>query len=62
MAKAEFALRTIAKSALIWLTVAILFASMFGFLLSARPNRPTLNIAEPRIETLLASEEGETAP
>lgn len=61
MAKAEFALRTIAKSALIWLTAALLFASLFGALLSARPNRLSLSIAEPGVETVLATDESDIA-
>ena len=46
MAKADFALRVVAKSALLWLTAAVLFASVFGALFSARPSGPTLLIAD----------------
>ncbi|MAK64684.1 MAG: hypothetical protein CMF75_08105 [Maricaulis sp.] len=46
MAKADFALRVVAKSALLWLTAALLFASVFGALFSARPSGPSLLIAE----------------
>jgi len=56
MAKIEFGLGTLAKSAMIWLTAALLFASMFGALLSARPDRPSLTIAQPRLEAVAAVE------
>ncbi len=46
MAKADFALRVVAKSALLWLTALILFASVFGALFSARPSGPSLSIAD----------------
>lgn len=45
MARAEFALRTLAKSVLLWLTAALLFGSVFGALLSARPDGPSLSIS-----------------
>ncbi len=48
MAKADFALRVVAKSALLWLTALILFASVFGALFSARPSGPSLSIADSR--------------
>ncbi|WP_300542553.1 hypothetical protein [Maricaulis sp.] len=46
MAKADFALRTIAKTALLWLTAGLLFASLFGALLSARSDGPGIRFRE----------------
>jgi hypothetical protein len=65
MAKAEFALRTLAKSALLWLTAALLFGSVFGALLSARPDGPSLSISqsapEPAEDSVLAMGESKIA-
>ncbi|WP_203291017.1 hypothetical protein [Maricaulis parjimensis] len=63
MAKADFALRVVAKSALLWLTAAILFASVFGALFSARPSGPSLIIADTVLEddAVMASNEVEAA-
>jgi hypothetical protein len=54
MAKAEFALQTIAKSALLWLTAGVLFASVFGALLSATASRPSIRFAESSPEPVVA--------
>ncbi len=43
MAKAQFAISMLAKTALLWLTAALIFASLFGAMLSARPDRPGLS-------------------
>lgn len=63
MAKADFALRVVAKSALLWLTAGILFVSVFGALLSARPSGPSLVIADTaeQADTVMASSETELA-
>jgi hypothetical protein len=45
MAKAQFAISTLAKTALLWLTAALMFASLFGAMLSARPDRPGLTFS-----------------
>ncbi|OLF75375.1 hypothetical protein AWH62_06010 [Maricaulis sp. W15] len=46
MAKAQFAISTLAKTALLWLTAALIFASLFGAMLSARPDRPGLSFSQ----------------
>ncbi|MHA6287973.1 hypothetical protein [Maricaulis sp. CAU 1757] len=42
MNKPIFAFGTVAKAALIWLTLALVFASAYGALLSSRPAPPAL--------------------
>ncbi|WP_323760859.1 hypothetical protein [Maricaulis sp.] len=46
MAKAQFAISMLAKTALLWLTAALMFASLFGVMLSARPDSPTLRFSQ----------------
>ena len=46
MAKAQFAISMLAKTALLWLTAALIFASLFGAMLSARPDRPGLTFSQ----------------
>jgi len=46
MAKAQFAVSMLAKTALLWLTAALIFASLFGAMLSARPDRPGLSFSQ----------------
>lgn len=55
MAKAQFAISMLAKTALLWLTAALIFASLFGALLSARPDRPGLRFTSSD-PVMLASE------
>ena len=63
MAKADFALRVVAKSALLWLTAGILFVSVFGLLFSARPSGPSLVIADTaeQSDTVVAASDTEIA-
>lgn len=61
MAKAAFGLQTIAKSALLWLTAGLLFASLFGALLSVSASRPSVSFAEPAPQPVLAVNETKTA-
>lgn len=61
MAKASFGLDTIAKSALIWLTAGVLFASMFGMLLSAGADRPSISFPDPAPDPVLAINDTKTA-
>ncbi|WP_291843643.1 hypothetical protein [Maricaulis sp.] len=55
MAKAHFAISTLAKTALLWLTAALIFASLFGAMLSARPDRPDLSFSQSH-DIIVASE------
>lgn len=57
MARTVFEMKTLAKTALLWLTAGVLFASLFGALLSARPDRPSLSIVRPAPDAMLASHE-----
>ena len=55
MAKAQFAISMLAKTALLWLTAALIFASLFGAMLSARPDRPGLSFSQSQ-DIVVASE------
>ena len=55
MAKAQFAISMLAKTALLWLTAALIFASLFGAMLSARPDRPGLSFSQSQ-DIMVASE------
>ncbi|WP_304074170.1 hypothetical protein [Maricaulis maris] len=46
MDKAQFAISMLAKTALLWLTAALIFASLFGVMLSARPDGPSLRFSQ----------------
>ena len=61
MAKADFGPGTIAKSALIWLTAGVLFASMFGMLLTAGTARSSVSFADPSPDAVMAVNDTKTA-
>ena len=45
MSHSASGLRVLAKTAILWLTVILLFASAYGALLSSRPSGPTLTFS-----------------
>jgi hypothetical protein len=57
MARTGKGIRVVAKSAILWLTLGVVLASVYGALLSAQPNRHDLIV--PSAEPVMASS-GET--
>lgn len=61
MAKADSGARVFAKSAILWLFVGVIFASVYGALLAAQPGRDSLQFPGEVEQPVLASSE-EAAP
>ncbi|MBO6763509.1 hypothetical protein [Maricaulis sp.] len=61
MSKADYGLGTIAKSGLIWLTAGLVFASVFGALLSASSDRPAVSFREAAPQPVMAIHEAKAA-
>lgn len=55
MAKANSSARVVAKSAILWLFVGVIFASVYGALLAAQPGRDSLKFPAETEAPVLAS-------
>jgi|GEM_PF-2045491 len=60
MAKTGFGLGMIAKSAMLWLTAGLLFASLFGAVLSASADRSSVSFSETAPRPVVAVNETKT--
>ena len=61
MAKTGFGLEMIAKSALLWLTAGLVFASLFGALLSASADRSSVSFSQTAPDPVVAVHEAKAA-
>lgn len=55
MARANSSARVVAKSAILWLFVGVIFASVYGALLAAKPDRESLKFPSGAEAPVLAS-------
>lgn len=58
MTKANSSARVVAKSAILWLFVGVIFASVYGALLAAQPNRDSLKFPAEAEAPVFASNDG----